>query len=322
MVGISHIAALGFVLVSTVKSVRVSSKTTLCPAREWSLAVLPNVHQNPATPWRRDEEGEYVFSLPEAKAGWFRAAIHEADCPSFARHPEGKATFNCESNGEWRMTKETCSHSSSDCFSRTVHVTTEDGYAHDFPFQSGDNGAEVSSPCNLGPWTGGEINFLCRDNNWQVNGPLGCTQTHVVEAEIVDCIAQGGYQVTLAGETAEYALPHGHFGERVNQPCSFATRSQGKITFLCQESGAWTAVGQQCSAPRIALTAAEPRCGAKVKNLSISGSRQRFPMEANEVGATVEVACTGDLEGTATFTCSESNGRTRWRLTLHSCKRQ
>merc|ERR1719265_2563281 len=79
-----------------------------CAARDWTMHVKPNVHHNPNTPWKREEERDYTFHLPQAQAGWFRAAIHEAPCPAFARHPDGIATFNCERNGEWRMTKEKC----------------------------------------------------------------------------------------------------------------------------------------------------------------------------------------------------------------------
>jgi len=210
--------------------------------------VLPNVHHNEETPWKREEEGEYQFSLPEATAHWFRAAIHEAACPSFARHPDGRATFNCESSGEWIMTKETCSHSSTDCFARTVHVTTEDGYSNGYPFQSGDASAHVRRPCELGPWTNGELDFICRNGDWELNGEITCSQTNAVEEEILDCAEASGYRVTLDGDTAEYTLPRGDFGQRVRLPCAFTTLNRGSVEFLCQESGSWAAVGQQCSA--------------------------------------------------------------------------
>lgn len=326
MVGFSYIASLALVQMSTVDGARVrkadavigARTNTPCAPREWSLTVIPNVHHNQETPWRRNEEGEYGFSLPEETAGWFRAAIYEAPCPSFARHPDGKATFNCEANGEWRMTKETCSHSSSDCFSRTVHVTTEDGYSNGFPFQSGDAGAHVRRPCDLGPWTDGELDFICENGDWELFGEITCTQTREVEEDILDCRESAGYRVTLEGEPAEYALPRGEFGERVRQPCAFATRTKGEIEFLCQENGNWAAVSQQCSVPR-APPAASAGCGARAKNLAIGGIRQRFPIRAGAMGDTVEVPCTGDLQGSATFQCRERSGRSRWRLQSHSC---
>jgi len=324
MVAFSYSAALALAQMTIVSGVRVNVKSNKsanvpCAPMEWSLTVLPNVHHNEETPWRRDEEGDYQFSLPEATAGWFRAAIFEAPCPSFARHTDGMATFNCESNGEWRLTKETCSHSSSDCFTRTVHVTTQDGYSNGFPFQSGDNGAHVHRPCTLGPWTEGELDFVCQNGDWELNGDITCRQTTALEEDILDCAEASGYRVTLQGEPAEYALPRGEFGERVSQPCAFASRSVGEIEFMCQESGNWAAVGQRCSAPR--NPAQEAGCHAAAKNLAISGVRQRFPIHSGSIGETVEVPCTGDLQGSATFQCSERSGRPgRWRLTHHECQ--
>lgn len=322
MVGFSCITTVALFQMSAVEGRRVHADSntarTPCAPMEWSLSVIPNVHHNEETPWKRDEEGEYRFNLPEATAGWFRAAIHEAPCPSFARHPDGKATFNCEASGEWRMTKETCSHSSSDCFARTVHVATADGYGNGFPFQSGDDGAHVHRPCDLGPWNEGELDFICTEGDWELNGEITCSQTHVVEEDILDCPAQAGYGVTLQGEPADYTLPRGDFGERTRQPCAFASRSQGEIEFLCQESGSWAAVSQLCSAPS-APPAEEAGCNARVKNLAIGGIRQRFPIHAGSMGSTVEVQCTGDLEGTASFHCRERGGRARWSLSHHTC---
>jgi len=325
MVAFSYTTALAFAQISVIEGRRLTtdSETTNppCTPRDYSITVLPNVHHNPDSPWKRNAEGEYHFDLPEATAGWFRAAIYEAPCPSFARHPEGKATFNCESTGEWRMTKETCSHSSSDCLARTVEVTTADFYSNGFPMASGDDGARVTRPCvGLGPWTGGELEFICHERDWKLNGDITCTQTTVVEEEIIDCKEQGGYQVTLSGEPADYTLPRGDFGERVSLPCAFATLTRGSIEFLCQDNGDWAAVGQQCSAPRTATRVQESACSARAKNLAINGIRQRFIVQAGAIGDSVEVECSGELEGTATFQCRERSGRARWRLQRHSCQ--
>lgn len=319
----NRITALAVCSALVVKGVRVGTehelKSTPCAPMDWEHLVRPNVHQNMNTPWKRDQERAYVFPLPQAEAGWFHAAIHEAACPDFARHPDGKATFNCESNGQWRLTKETCSFSNTDCFAGKVRVRTADGFSLNVPFKTADAGYETSLPCDSmpGPWTEGHVQFICRHGEWQVNGNVNCTQTQTVVQEIVDCISQSGYRVTLDGIHQNYTMPRGDFGQSVSQACKFGKKTQGTVTFTCQETGNWAAVGQQCREPTV--VSAETGCRSRRTRMSIGGVQQRFVLQPGQEGSTVEVACTDGLEGTATFTCAPRKTSYRWRLTTHSC---
>jgi len=321
MVLLRQIVALAVVSPVAVQGARVAADvdwgSTPCPSRDWSVTILPNVHRNLNTPWKRDQEKEYVFSLPSMEPGFFRAAIYEASCPSHARHPDGIATFNCERNGEWRMTKETCSFSNVDCFARSVMVATEDGYTHSYHFETGDAGATTSLPCNLGPWTTGDVPFICKDGDWQVDGDLHCMHTEVVEQEIVDCIAQSGYKVTIDGNTQEYSMPRGDFGQRMNQGCKFGTKTQGTVAFTCEETGNWVAVEQTCREPPVAVPHHD--CGAKRKGVKLHGVLQHFLLYPGDVGSTAEVSCSNGLTGTATWECVPRKTSHRWKLISHSC---
>lgn len=315
------ITALAF-LTTTIQGARVEVLTedpTPCPSEEWTLRVMPRTFVDDATHTEVTIlEREEVFDLPQSLALPTRAAIYEAPCPATARHIDGIATFNCEADGQWRLTKETCTHSSSDCFERTVAVTTEDGFVHQYPFLSGDDGARVQKVCRMGPWNTGIANFICRDGDWQVEGDTHCEHTEAVEQEIVRCNAEGGYRVRLDGETAEYALPGGAFGERTSLPCNFGAKTRGDVTFLCQESGDWVAVSQQCVDPNAVTPAGY--CRARNKRVSIAGRIQRFPMPQGHEGTLAEIACENGQEGTASFTCVEDRRRRlRWRLSRHNC---
>lgn len=290
-----------------------------CAPEEWSLRVHPRVFVDADTHMVSTiMESVEMFSLPESRALADRASIYEAACPAHARHPDGIATFNCEQDGRWRMTKETCTHSSSDCFERDVEVTTEDGHTHVYHFLSGDNGAQFTQPCHMGPWNTGTADFICDGptSSWRPHGELHCERSEEIERDVVQCNEEAGYRVTVNGVTAEYTLPEGDFGESASLGCNFGPKTEGQLTFRCQNNGDWVAVSQDCADPNEDDTGT---CRARNKRLSMGGRIWSFPLERGQEGSLVEMSCDNNMEQTASFTCSERRGRFRWRLTRNNC---
>lgn len=208
----------------------------------------------------------------------------------------GEVEFKCE-DGKIKAMNHSCSKPVQEwsCGGTNFQYTIF-GHSYVYKLPGMVDGATVTRPCAIGPYTEGKIMFKCDRGNLSVAEQ---TCAHPIPEAKQQVCEEVSAPVSLGGYSHTYVLDKTSNGGEVSRACSFGPFNLGNVVFKCKVNQ-FVAEGHSCRpAPGV--------CGKRDVKYKFNGHSHVYSLEwmANEAIATHPCAMGPYTVGEVVFKCNK-----------------